>query len=289
MFCLTHFDEVRGDNLQTANYRAQHVLASVWNLLSSIRDEFGQRSERALRRRLDQNRFFLADIDKALDPDTAGGRRTVAQLTEMLKLLQSIDEKADVGEVHPVYDRANVVLAIASATGSFHRRWRALLGLSYEADVDKEHWTRVKALNRWFAEGVTDQYDTLRQAADLRELLKDALYKTLETLLRWRGTPPADEETITAIIDRFSQAIARRLILLVRDRLSERPMRAWQDAYTLAGPGSTFSRARRISEDVFSRNVPIPSATPSPDQNDFLGGVITAIEEAAAEVGAELS
>jgi len=287
-FCFTHFDEVKGDNLRSANDRALHVLASVENLLSSIRDEFGMRSERAVRRRLVDARFFLAGVDKPVDTSTPSGRLTVGQLSEMLRSLQVFPDRRETGPARPVYDRANVGFAIAAAASSFHRRWRAVLGLTYEPDVDKEHWTRVKALNRRYAEGSADQYDTLRPASDLRELLKDAIYKTLEAPLSWRdGTPPSEEE-MTAIIDGLSRAIANRLIELVRDRLSERPMRAWQDAYALSGPRSTFARARQISDDVFIQNVPVPGATPSPDQNDFLRAVIGAIEDAAGEVGAQL-
>ena len=36
------------------------------------------------------------------------------------------------------------------------------------------------------------------------------------------------------------------------------------------------------------RNVPVPGATPSPDQNDFLHAVIEAVEEAAEETGVNL-
>jgi hypothetical protein len=81
------------------------------------------------------------------------------------------------------------VLAITAAAASFHRAWRARLGITAEADISKEHWSRVKALNRRFAEGKGDQYDTLRPSAHLRELLKEDIYKTLETsVLDRRGT-----------------------------------------------------------------------------------------------------
>lgn len=289
VFCFTHFDEVRGDNLANANDRAQHVLSSVENLLASIRDEFGPRSERALQRRLDRNRFFLADIDKPLDSTTTSGRQSIGQFKKMLIAIDTITDRPETGPARPVYDKANLVLAIAAAARSFHRRWKAVLGITYEADVDKEHWTRVKALNRRFAEGTADQYDTLRPASELRELLKDEVYKTLESPLRWKGGTPADDESVTAAINEFSQAIAKRLFTPVRDRLSIRPQRSWQNTYSLSGTGSTFVRARRISDEILMRNVPIPGATPSPDQNEFLHSVIATIEEAAEETGVELT
>jgi hypothetical protein len=48
-------------------------------------------------------------------------------------------------------------------------------------------------------------------------------------------------------------------------------------------------RAQRISDDILGRNVPVPGAAPSPDQNAFLHAVIGSLEEAAHEVGGELT
>jgi hypothetical protein len=37
------------------------------------------------------------------------------------------------------------------------------------------------------------------------------------------------------------------------------------------------------------RNVPVPGATPSPDQNDFLHAIIATIEQAADDIKIELA
>lgn len=283
IFCFTHFDRVTGDNLRDVEDSAEHVLASVNNLLSAIRNEFGPRSAHVLRRRL-ESACFLAGIDKTLDPETMLGQLSIGQLTDLLDTIDTIVERPPTVPARPVYDKTNLVLAITAAALSFHRRWRAVLGVTTEADVDKEHWTRVKALSRRFADGTADQYDTLRPSSDLRERLKEEIYKTLEAPLRWTGGEPTDQDEITAVIDDFSQAIAKRLPDRIRERLSVRPQRTWQDAYVLTGIGSTFLRARRISDDTLMRNVPVPGATPWPDQNDFLHAVIGAVDEAAEEV-----
>lgn len=288
IFCFTHFDEVVGDNLQTPSDRARHVLASAENILGSVREDLAPRAERALRRRLDGNRVFLAGIDKPLDPATSDGRQSIRQFQRLLAMIERVTDRPDLGPARPVYDKANLVLAITAAAASYHRRWRAILGIDSVSDVDKEHWTRVKALNRRYAEGTSDQYDTLRPAADLRELLKDEIYRTLETPLRWTGERPTDDIVTTAVIDEFSQAIAKRLSAPIRERLSVRAQRSWQETYALSGIGSTFRRSRRISDDILGRNVPIPGAAPSPDRNDFLHAVILAVEEAAKEIGCGL-
>lgn len=124
----------------------------------------------------------------------------------------------------------------------FHRRWKAKLGVAAMPEVQKEHWTRVKALNRRFAEATDDQYDRLRPASDLREALKDEIYKTIEIPLRWEGERPSDDVVLTAVIDAFSNAIATRLPMrLIRERLSVRPLKAWQESYALSGSGSRSS------------------------------------------------
>ena len=52
----------------------------------------------------------------------------------------------------------NLVLAVKKAAESFHSAWEARLGRGYRAGISKEHWTRVKALSRRFAEQWADQY-----------------------------------------------------------------------------------------------------------------------------------
>lgn len=288
IFCFTHFDEVVGDNLQTPSDRARHVLASVENVLASVREDFGPRSERALRRRLDTSRVFLAGIDKTLDPESGDGHQSIRQFQRLLVMIDRVTDRPDLGRARPVYDKANLVLAITAAATSYHRRWRAILGIDTVSGVEKEHWTRVKALNRRYAEGTSDQYDTLRPAADLREHLKEEIYRTLETPLRWSGERPTDDIVVSAVIDEFAQSIARKLAPPIRERLSMRAQRSWQEAYALNGIGSTFRRSRRISDDILGRNVPVPGAAPSPDRNDFLHAIILAVDEAAREVRCDL-
>jgi hypothetical protein len=289
VFCFTHFDEVKGDNLGTASDRAQHVLSSVENFLSSIGEEFQQRAEREIRRRLGSHCFFLADIDKPLQEDNTAGRQSISQMRKMIAAIAAITEKPDLGPARPVYDKANLVLAITAATASFHRRWGAVLGLSSEADIDKEHWTRVKALNRRFAEQTADRYDTLRPVSDLHEQLQREIYKTLDSPVDWTGGLRPDPEAATSAIDEFSQAISRGLFAPLAERLRVRPLQEWQEGWRLSGWGSTSVRAHLIAIDVFARQVPVPRATPSPNHNEFLHQVIAVIDTAADEVGVTLT
>ncbi len=288
IFCFTHFDEVRGDNLVNPNDRAEHILASVENLVSSFREEYHPSAEHAVRRRLDGARFFLANIDQQLSPTDREHKLTISQLKKLVGTLEKIDDPIDIGAARPTYDKTNFVLAITKALELFHRRWNAILGIKFQSDVDKEHWRRIKALSRRFAEGSSDQYHTLRPAADLREFLKDEIYRTVNVPLGWKGQPSKDDAEKEAIIDKFLNKIANRLIDVIRRRLSVDPITEWQTAYALRGKGSTFERADQISSDIFARKVPVPSSAPSPDKNRFLHEIIEAIQVVATEEGVEL-
>ena len=286
IFCFTHFDEVQGDNLYNTEDRARHVLASVENLLSTFREEYHSDAEHAVRRRLTNARFFLANIHKQLDPEK--NRATISQLRKLVQALEKIGEHPDPGSTRPIYDKTNLVLSITNAIRSFHRQWNARLGRTSEKDVGKEHWTRIKALNRRFAEATADQYDTLRPAADLRELLKNEIYRTLEAPCAWTDGLPDNDVKKARIIDEFSNKVAGRLLKLIDERLSKEPFKEWQGAYALRGPGSTFERASKISSGIFSYWVPVPDVTPSPDKNEFLHKIISEIQSAAEEYGVKL-
>jgi len=279
VFCFTHFDEVRGDNLTSASDRARHVIASVENLVSSVKEDFHLRAERQVRNRLKGSRFFLGHIDQPLDDTNRDHSRTLDQLKKLVVGLQSIGDRPELGNGRPEFSQMNLGFSIQAAIEDFHRRWDAVLGIKHQSDIDKEHWTRVKALNRRFAEGTADQYDTLRPSAELRELLKEEIYKTLERPLGWNR--PTDDTEKEAILDAFANAIAKNLYEPIRTRMSEKSLGRWQKAYRERGTQSTFRRARQISVDIFGQELPIPGQSTSVDQNEFLYAILNAIKEAA--------
>jgi hypothetical protein len=87
----------------------------VENVLTSFGEELGPFAERALRRRLDDARVFLAGLQDPLVDSTPAGRRTIRQLFKLLEAIDAVIERPQPGEAHPVYDRMNLVLANKSA------------------------------------------------------------------------------------------------------------------------------------------------------------------------------
>ncbi|WP_186629396.1 hypothetical protein [Rhodococcus sp. BP22] len=288
IFCFTHFEEVQGDNLTNIRDRAHHVLASVENVLSTIRKDFGPRAEQSVRDRLDHDRVLLSSIDQPLKAATDNGRWSISQFQKLLVIIERSAERPDLGPAKPVYDKAFLSAAIETGTRQFHHRWGGLLGTAEAEDVEKEHWSRIKALTKRFAEGIADQYDTLRPNAELREMLKEDIYKALERPEKWIGTPPESLEDQTVIIDQFSNEIAKRLEQPIRERLSEVPRSDWQISYAYSGNGSTGKRAQHISDSIFGKNVTVPEDLSSSDPSTFLHIVIASLEEAAAECGVHL-
>lgn len=284
---FTHFDQVKGDNLPTFADREQHVLASVENVLKAIGDELGPAAERALQRRIEVARFFVGGIHEPLNSKKRAGRRAIEQLDALLNLLAHPEHAADIGPSRPIFNRMNLSLAVLEASRTFHTRWRGLLGLDYNPEAPKEHWTRVKALTRRLAEGWNDEYDNLRPVADLRYNLQTQVYLMLQRPERWSSGEPGEDEK-QAILDAISNAVTNRLVELTKRRLRDEVRAGWQDAYLQKGPGSTFVRARIIANDVYDRGAPIPTVSAAPDQNRFLRDVADAVDEVFRELDGNL-
>ena len=287
IIAFTHFDQVKGDNLPTPSAKAQHVLASAETVLPIFGEELGPFAERALRRRVEQARFFLEAIHEPLNETTASGRRTMSQLRKLLTCIDVVMERPEPATARPVYDRMNLVLAIRSAADAFHEAWRPRLGLESKPGYSKEHWTRVKALSRRLAEGWADQYDTLRPVADLRKELVERIYVFVQNPLRWEGQEPSNNQKQDRF-DAFADNLGRRLREVCTRRVVHERALQWDDAYYKRGTGSTFVRARIIGDEIYEPAAPVPDATPSPDRNRFLREIIAEVERAADETDAVL-
>lgn len=284
---FTHFDQVKGDNLPTFGDREQHVLSSVENVLKAIGDELGPAAERVLQRRIDVARFFVGGIHEPLNPKKRTGSRAIEQLEALLDVLAHPEHAADTGPSRPVFNRMNLSLAVMEAAKTFHSKWRGLLGLDYNPDAPKEHWTRVKALSRRLAEGWSDEYDNLKPVADMRYQLQMQVYLMLQRPERWSGGEPSDDEK-QVTLDALSNAVTNRLVELTKRRLRDEVRAGWQQAYLQKGKGSTFERAKIIANEVYERGVPIPTVSASPDQNRFLRDVAGAVDEVVSEFGGDL-
>ena len=287
ILAFTHFDEIKGDNLPDASAKARHVLASAENFLAAFGEDLGTHAERMLRQRIQSARFFLAGLHEPISADSSDGKRTLQQLRKLLKAIDDVMERPHPTEVRPVYDRANLTLAIYGATHAFRDAWRGRLGIDFKPGFVKEHWTRIKALTRRLASMGKDEYDSLKPVANLRRELMAQLYPFIQNPLSWNGTDVSDDDK-QGKFDALADALSRNLLDLSTRRIWRERINEWERAYYKFGRGSTFVRAGIIENDIHDIAAPIPGVTPSPDRNQFLREVIGAFEAAADEAGAEL-
>ncbi len=267
VLAFTHFDEVKGDNLVGTAARKDHVIGSFDNAVRTIGKGFGREAELALRRLNPKRIVFLANIQKRVELKS---RFTLAELDRLVVAILSTIEPVNPIEYSPVYDVANLVLAIQKATQEFHDRWRAILGMGSRAGVTSEHWTRVKALTRRLGVFQVDEYDSLRPVADLIRLLQTQISIFLTSPLSWEPVVPQDDsEERQAAIDAIKKEVFTRLHDLARSRVLEARINSWVAAYEHRGPGSTRVRAREVAT-LYEEAAPIPNEMPGPDANKFL-------------------
>ena len=282
IICFTHFDGVVGDNLPTFKSKEQHVLASAEHVLAAIGEQLGPFAERTLRQRLHSDSLFLGGLQETLTLDTKSGKRTVEQLEDLLEAIESIGEKPDTVASRPIYDRMNLVLSVQQAAEDFHAVWDARLGLLSKSGFLKEHWTRIKALARRFAEGWDDEYMNLKPIADMHKGLQENIYRFIQNPVGWTEAVPTDDEK-QQVFAAFAQTVSVCLMVTVVERLKDEAIQQWRQAYYQAGQGSTFLRAKLIAAGIYDKVVPAPDGAPFPDRNKFLHAVIDVVRQSAEE------
>lgn len=286
IFAFTHFDQVQGDNLPKFSDREHHVRASAENVLRSIGEDLGSFAERALRMRLQTGCFFFGRIHDRLREQRKADRRTIKQLSGLIEAVTNVSDRPAEGQARPVYERTRLILAVQAATRKFHDAWFARLGLNYRPGIDKEHWTRVKALARRLAAGMADEYRDLKPVAHLATVLNEQIYIFLQSPREWRGGQPSDDDDRQVVYDALADHIAGNMRRLATSRVWKQHGVEWRDAYSRRGKGSTFVRARIIGNDIYDRAAPVPDAIPSPDRNELLRLVEEIVDHACAELGA---
>ena len=276
---FTHFDGVRGDDLRTVDQRAARVWDSVENQLHFFGQSLQPYVERTLRQRLQGATFYLSNLQNI----PAVG--STAQ--QLQKLLDAIDltERPQLANAQPVYRLADLAAEVANSVGDFHRVWRSHLGLE-SGPERSEHWARIKALSRRFAENINNgEYQHLRPVANLRDILRRPIISFVHSPLQWEG-PEISEQAKQDIFDRLIGNIAERLRHLSARRLWHQQIVQWQRAYDQRGPGSTRVRARIIGNDIFIVAAPVGDRDSFLSHEQFLQAVLDELTEAATEVGA---
>jgi GTPase SAR1 family protein len=283
---FTNFDRMKGDDLGSVKDKRNKVLAAVEQGILSVETALDGHSGvgRRLRRVLESGRiFFVGGIHEAI---SERARSTRKDLNAMLKFMRNANQPERPAGVTPCYDLAYLVLRVRAATDEFQKHWNARLGLGYHEGVHQEHWTRVKALSRRFANQWSDEYDTMKPVAHLLALHLDKFTAFVSTPRDWKPGN-ASTEAKDAAVARVSAEVSKRLEEYVARRMREEHLNEWTVAYSQRGTGSARVRAkeiRSINEDV----APVPDEVPAPLASKLLDDFRHIFREAAAAAGAEI-
>ena len=290
---FTHFDQTHGqDNLPDPKSRRKHVLSSVNQRLASLKEVVGQLAVRAMERDLYDRCFMLGHLNDSLSLTEKKHRRSVGQMLQLLDFCESAIKKpepADKKPNHPVYDTANLVLAIQAATRYFHDRWNVFLGFEHSSNIRTSHWAEIKALTRRVALHMDGgEYKYLRPVADLVARLSETITRFLDSPIRWEPEPSTDAEAKETALSLIQQAVSSRLHEFVEKRLLSIPWNQWITAFEYRGRGSTRARANEI-RTIYDASAPIPGPAHDSCSEEFLRDVRLLVHKAIAEGGGRLT
>lgn len=287
---FTHFDQITGPSLRTFADKRAHVMASVTNALAHLEDVLGVPVVRDLERLIEKRCFMLGGVDRADAKLPAKALEYVSgELSEMTDLFMDAIKPPPPPQATPVYDPMAIAFVVQSGVTKFIEPWLGRLGLAAHAGVHKEHWTRVRALNRRIAAELGDEYDTLRPVADLVGRFSEAFSRFLDNPTRWKGGDGSEEEK-QAVISAIRRAVSTVFHSLAAERLLKEQLESWRTAYDAPeyrGKGSTFKRALKI-EEIYETAAPIPDAAMTQFSAVFLAKVRELVTVAIKENGGEV-
>jgi len=278
--CFTHFDGVKGDNLPDAKSKKQHVFRSLQNATNSVREVLGRSAESALNRAVSDRAFFVSNIQ---DPIKESAKMTLSELRAMIEAICASIIPPPPATATPVYDVANLILCIPQAMAAFRDPWRARLRLPSHSNISPEHWTKIKALSRRFAELGEIQYGTLMPVADFILRLSEHIIVFLGSPIKWEPDN-ASEEMKRQVVDEIARQVFSELHSLGTQRLFHERVKEWMVAYSHRGSGSTSIRARDI-EGIYDAAAPIPGKAGNENTSKFVASLTHVVKDAVRKAG----
>lgn len=280
LIAFTHFDQVKGLNLPSYAYKRAHVLASVHNYLSKLKEVLNGPIVAAMERTIDDQCFMLGALDGPLTGLPAGVR---AQLKGLIAFVEKSVEPPPIPDAQPTYDPSGLGFAVQRAADSFQKAWAARLGLVVGATLPAEHWSRIKALNRQISNETGVEYDSLRPVADLVGRITEEVANFLDNPVAWTRPPVDDDETQQAIAP-IRQVVFSGLHNLALHRLVDKHLVDWRRGLEHKGKGSAARRAIDI-RGIYELAAPIPGTVNSGPALEFMRGVRDLVRSAVEENG----
>ncbi|MCC4767754.1 hypothetical protein FXW07_14370 [Methanosarcina sp. DH1] len=251
IIAFTHFDLVQGENFENEVDKREHVYKSLRNGLSNIEKDLGPTIIERLGSDLSERCLFLECLNKN---ESELRDRTLKQLRNLLKHIQKKTKLAYIVASKPQYDVDKFCDGIYSSIEKFRMKWdMRLSGIptrNYSVPFDsqgakKEHWARIKALNRRIAEFNIIEYDYLQPVGDLKSFESEQISRYLDESLKWEVREPSDEDKLK-FIDAIKNNVSRELGESIKKEMIDELMEYWIQANNYSGMGSTKLRLRDI-------------------------------------------
>lgn len=280
---FTHFDNVKGLNLPTFADKRGHVLASVHNYLTKLRDVLNGPIVSAMERTIDDQCFMLGGLQGASEKLPQGVR---SQLDALVNLFEKAILPAPAPDAKPSYDPSGLGFAVQRAAESFQKTWAARLGLANSATIPTEHWTRVKAMNRRISTEQDVEYDSLRPVADLVARVSEEISNYLDHPIAWSRTPKDEAEAEEAIAP-IRRSVFQGLHSFALQRITREHLTEWRQSFDYKGKGSTYLRAKDI-RGIYEMAAPIPGTVNREPALKFLHAVREIVESAIKSHGGDI-
>lgn len=277
---FTHFDLVKGPNLNGQDLKRDHVLGSARDAIGTLRQALGAPVATQLESRLESYAFFLGGLDREISGIPKGFQN---QIRDLLQLMQDSGVPDEPVDAAPIYSGEGLEIALCDAVEGFQRPWKARLGLTYHDGIAKEHWTRIKALARRFAMAWANEYDDMRPVADLVKQLRESISRWLDAPAGWTRTPVDDMERHAALSP-IRQSVNTALHDLAETRLADLHRIDWTSAYDHSGTGSSYRRADEI-QSIYEEAAPVISSAMSEPARVFLHALHKLVREAVVKAG----
>ena len=281
---FTHFDQVQGASLGSGQQKVNHVRASVRNALWSLRDVISARVSETLGKRSEDHAYFLGELHRPISKIPPGG---VRQLQKLLDAMAQSAVQPEPTDLAPIYKIGEFSLGLNRAVENFRTSWRAMLGLQQHAEIDREHWARIKALCRRLAQFGENEYKHLRPVADLMNQLQAFISVWLENPARWNKPTKGESEEQVAI-DRIRQNAFQQIHDVADRRLWDEHLEDWEEAYQLSGTGSTRVRADHMMNDIYEPAAPSIDLPMNQSMQEFRDEILKAVREAIEDAGGQL-
>ncbi|MBF0214545.1 MAG: hypothetical protein HQM00_13455 [Magnetococcales bacterium] len=279
---FTHFDLVKGQNFGNFQHKRAHVMNSVRDAVGTLKQSIGASVAAMIEKQIEEHAFFLGGLDREIQQLPQGFRD---QMLNLLTVMQKAAEPSIPVDAAPVYSMEGLEIALRDAVEGFQNPWKGRLGIRYHDGITKEHWTRIKALTRRFANAWANEYDTLRPVADLVARLQESISRWLDSPAQWTRDPKDDEERNAALAT-VRKSVFTALHDLAENRLADAHRPNWRDAFDLSGKNAGHRRAEEI-ERIYEKAAPRISSAMSEPARSFLHSlhrlVRTAVENAGGQ------